>query len=176
MSLVCPFLRDRLSCCYYKTRLLSSRTMRFVLELFCDTVVLNLQKCILDGITYSFPILGSCMSPQVLLRLVSHGACSLHSTCPVLTMICLRLYLVQEIRNSIDEPCYTVWLKRSNLCASMRFSAHVPLKKFKLIFSIWLHQQCLTCSEVALNEAVSQMSPCDAWSTALSRLFGCIDR
>lgn len=76
--------------------------------LFCDTVVLNLQKCILDGITYSFPILGSCMSPQVLLRSVSHGTCSLHSTCPVLTMICLRLYLVQEIRNSIDEPCYTV--------------------------------------------------------------------
>ncbi|XP_078360870.1 calcineurin-binding protein cabin-1-like isoform X1 [Oculina patagonica] len=38
------------------------------------------------------------------------------------------------------------------------------------------YEQCLTCSEVALNEAVSQMSPCEAWTTALSRLFGCIDR
>lgn len=126
MSLVCPFLRDRLSCCYYKTRLLSSRTMRFVLRIV-------LWHCCLEP-SKMYTILGSCMSPQVLLRLVSHGACSLHSTCPVLTMICLRLYLVQEIRNSIGEPCYTVWLKRSNLCASMRFSAHVPLKKFKLIF------------------------------------------
>lgn len=38
------------------------------------------------------------------------------------------------------------------------------------------YEQCLTCSEVALNEAVSQMSPCEAWSTTLSRLFACIDR
>ncbi|KAJ7387336.1 Calcineurin-binding protein cabin-1 [Desmophyllum pertusum] len=38
------------------------------------------------------------------------------------------------------------------------------------------YEQCITCSEVALNEAVSQMSPCEAWSTTLSRLFGCIDR
>ncbi|XP_015763214.1 PREDICTED: calcineurin-binding protein cabin-1-like [Acropora digitifera] len=37
------------------------------------------------------------------------------------------------------------------------------------------YEQCLTCSEVALNEAVSQMSPCEAWSTTLSRLFACID-
>lgn len=38
------------------------------------------------------------------------------------------------------------------------------------------YEQCLTCSEVALNEAVSQMSPCEAWSTTLSRLFACVDR
>ncbi|RMX51696.1 hypothetical protein pdam_00008112, partial [Pocillopora damicornis] len=38
------------------------------------------------------------------------------------------------------------------------------------------YERCLTCSEIALNEAVSQMSPCEAWSTTLSRLFGCIDR
>lgn len=74
------------------------------------------------------------------------------------------------------EACCAILLKLSDLRGSMLCSAHIPLERFMVIFSLWLLQQCLTCSEVALNEAVSQMSPCDAWSTALYRLFGCIDR
>ncbi|XP_031557657.1 calcineurin-binding protein cabin-1-like [Actinia tenebrosa] len=37
------------------------------------------------------------------------------------------------------------------------------------------YKKCLECTEVALNEAVSQMSPCEAWSTTLLRLFQCVN-
>ncbi|XP_048581850.1 calcineurin-binding protein cabin-1 isoform X3 [Nematostella vectensis] len=37
------------------------------------------------------------------------------------------------------------------------------------------YKKCLMCTEVALCEAVSQMTPCEAWSTTLSRLFQCIN-
>ena len=73
--------------------------------MFCDTVVLiilkNVLHYILDGTTYSFPILGSCISLQVLLRLVSHDVCSLYSSCLVFTMICQKRYWVLEM----GEPC-----------------------------------------------------------------------
>lgn len=37
------------------------------------------------------------------------------------------------------------------------------------------YKTCLLCAEVAFNEAVSQMTPCEAWSTTLERLFQCIN-